>query len=209
MKYLIIALLIIVGAEILVMAVFYPEENLRKMFAAEQNSLSGELSAEDQIFVAGFARTAEDSVLHQSGLAGGIRAIFLPSDDQKKKSGNLSEMGQGMFEKISKRFSLMSELFYEYMLRIGTVLVCFRFCIAVFVLSLISGILKRKIRQNTFAGTSSVRQTIAVRGLFAVCYISLLADLSPFVFGITSLTVQCLSAGFFLCMTVTNMQKRI
>jgi hypothetical protein len=209
MKYVVFGLIFAIASEVLFMFVFYPEENLRDFFIREQNALSSDLSRSKQLFVAGFAGAAEKMIIHDSGLSKGVRAVFLPSDAQMKNSGDLAEMGHGMFATISGRFSLMSELFYEYMLRLGTVAAFWKLWISLLAVSVLSGILKRRIRQNTFGKTSSLRQALAVRGLFTVCYVLLLAALSPLIFGVVPMVVAMCLVSFFLGTAVTNFHKRI
>lgn len=209
MKYLIIVLLLAPVLEVTALMLACPAGILEKSFEEETRRLSGELYEEELMKLAGFAGFMERKVLRESGAAPLLRRIFVPDEEERKRSGALADMGAGMFLEVSKRFSLMSALFYRYMLRLGVFVLRAEAFVPVMLAALVSGFLRRRIRRSAFGITSAVRQRFAVRGLVATLWLSLLYDLSPCLFTPAVAAFEVICACFFVGSTVANLEKRI
>ncbi len=208
-KYVLLAAVVLLVVQLTVVGFFYPEKQLRQLFEQEQSSLSDDLSVTEQRLLAEFATMAEESIIHRSGLGPGIRQLFVPSQEQLRRSGQLSTMGKAWFEQISGRFTLLSCLFYEYMLRWGVFFIRFEFVLMILSGAVISGYLKRKIRQSAFGITTSVRQRLSLRALLAWLYLCVLLNFSPLPFSMVQAWTELIVGAWLLCSCVANLQKRI
>ncbi len=208
-RYVLLAALAAVILELGTVMILVPEKTLQEVFLREQEILSRELREAEQIRAAAFAAGAEQSVIRDSGLSRVIRGALVPDQDQRRRSGDLAGMGQGLFQQVSHRLGIMSMIFYEYMLRAGVFLAQWDLHLILWICFLSAGLIRRGIRRHSFAGSSSVRLHLGFRGLLASLWLFLMLDLSLVPFSALSALLQTAVLAWLAGVVVANLQKRL
>lgn len=155
------------------------------------------------------ATNTHQELLINSGFTNFVYIMFIPSKQDQEKSGVLSNLGKGLFSWLDHRFNLMSYFAFEIICRVMILKLWYKVFLILLIMSSLSGLWRRKIKQTNFELSSAIRENYA----FKVFELSIIAFLfllfAPIYINFNILMLLWVVSCVMLGVVLANLQKRI
>lgn len=149
-KYLFTLFILIL--ELTAIMVLFPADMTRETVKAEKADIVRVMGRDSAEEIYSFARKGYEELVIESGVYNAVYRFFVPTEEQKRASKGMEELGtrEGWFDWVTERIENCCLVFYEFLVRIGTIKAWFPYMMIMIVPAIGSGILERKVKQSNF-----------------------------------------------------------
>lgn len=133
--------------------------------------------------------------------------IFIPTEDQKDKSGALRNLGAPLFKWIDEKLKMYWNLVYFGMLRFNYLLFFFPIFAPFIIAAAFDGFYTRRIKLITFQLTSATRYGYAIHAIIFLTFVPLFFFLYPFSINPFFVPIWFLTLGLAIRLLASNLHK--
>lgn len=172
--------LITLLAEAVLIALLVPSSFLDRINSMEYQWMQATYSESSMEWLNKNVQSWHHTLTRKTGLADGMRFMFLPSEEDKAKQGGMARLGQNVwFPYLESRGRALDEMLKTFLLRIGSIAIWAPLIILMLIPSFFDGVMERRIKQHTFKYPSPFIYRYGVRTTFLVSFLLFIALLSP------------------------------
>ncbi len=208
-NFYLLAFFILVILEFVLGFLLLPQKLVNSQLKYERIAIANKCTKEEQKSIAYFAIKTENTIIYNSGLNKKIREIFIPSQEEYSNSRFISSLGKPFFDWIAKRFTVLSLIFHGMLLRLGFLKIYFFPLFLIFISSVLTGMMDRRIKIFNFALSSSVKFQLALRAIKFILATMILSLMWPLYLHPDFLFLSFLSVCLLVVKLTANFQKRI
>ena len=195
--------------ELLFLVLFMTPERVTRVMAVEGIKIQSSLGVKTLRELDKRTSESFNAIMIDSGLYADMWHTLIPTEDEKKASGSLRNTGSGLFRWIEDRLNVCMFLFFQFLERLHLMGLWFPSSCLVFLASIFSGLLLRRIKQGSFAFSSPTAHRSGIRVILVM--VTLLPLYFMFPTPITPFLYPCLNIlwALMLMTIIANIAKRI
>lgn len=150
-----------------------------------------------------------ESAVHDSGFYHNAYKFLIPTEEQRRRSRGIEDMGAAWFEWIEGRLNAFVSMVRQAFIRAAILLTWLPYMLILVIPAVFDGYVTRKIRQTNFDYTSPVVHRYALRVIWFCIALVLVLFMSPIAVQPLILPMICAVIGISLGLAFGNLQKQI
>lgn len=195
--------------ESVIVCVLIPGDWTAKVIEQESELLEMRLGREEHDWVHNRARRWFNSSLIDSNVYTAARDHLIPSEEQKKKSKGMEQMGNAWFSWTESRLQAVANTYYHILTRFALLLTWLPYFLILLIPSFFDGVSTWKIKRTNFEYASPLLHQYSTIGL-GYLFIGLVAlFMAPIVLDPTLIPVCIMLACVMTGLMIGNLQKRM
>ena len=196
-------------AEILLLVFFSNPSSVSRVIAAEGVKIENAMGSKTLKELDRKTSITFNDLFIQSGVYAGAWHSVIPTEDEKKASGTMKDMGRGIFNYVDSRMTTCMFLFFLLISRIELLILWLPSSAIIFISSIISGYYLRKMKQGSFAFASPSAHRFALKIIlvlitFMPMFLLAPVALTPYFYPVLNIFV-----AFLMQAIIANIAKRI
>ncbi|MBE6423084.1 DUF4400 domain-containing protein [Succinivibrio dextrinosolvens] len=201
--------LVIFILELLLLVTFMTPEAVTRVMAMEGVKIENTLGTETLRELDKRTSESFNSLVIESGAYADMWHTLIPTEDEKAKSGRLKDTGKGLFRWIEDRLNVCMFLFFQFLERFHLMGLWFPSSVLIFMASVYSGLILRKIKQGSFAFSSPTAHRSGIRTILIMVtllplYFMFPSPITPYLYPVLNIIW-----AFMLMTIIANIAKRI
>jgi len=208
-KYLFTLFILIL--ELTAIMVLLPADMARETAREEKKDIIRVMGRESAEEIYSFAKENYEALVIDSGAYNAVYRFFVPTEEQKRASKGMEQLGtrEGWFDWVTERIENCCLVFYEFLVRIGTIKVWFPYMLILIVPAIGSGILERKVKQSNFDYSSPLIAKAAFSLMIYGMLAFVMAVFLPVPFSPLMVPLLMMAMCILIGHAIGNIQKRL
>lgn len=201
--------LLLLAAEIIIVAVLVPGDYTGKVIHKELSMIESSLGSETLEWISGKSTDWYTATALDTGLKDGMYYLLIPTEEQRARSSGLETFGDWWFDLAAERIESLMLVLQQIYMRLALLLVWSPYVLLLLIPSVYDGYMTWRIKVTNFDYASPVKHRYSAR-LFGATTVGLLmlfmlpVAIPPSIIPI-ALMAMCIAIGLM----VGNYQKRI
>lgn len=205
--WLLVAWLLVI--ELLVILLLIPGDWTDRVIKRESALVEQSLGIKTRNWIHEKASNWFRSSIIDSGFYQGMYHTLIPSEEERKRSKGMEEMGKGWFDWVKGRMEALVNVIYQFYTRVALLAAWAPYMLILFVPAVYDGIMTWRIKRTNFDYASPVLHRYSIRGaiwLITGLFIAFFAPIAinPIIIPMTMMTC-CVLIG----VSFGNLQKRV
>ncbi len=208
-KYLFTLFMLIL--ELTGIMVLFPAQAVKESVATEKKEIIELMGRESATEIYTFAKENYEALVIESGAYHAVYRFFVPTEEQKRASKGMEQLGtrEGWFDWVTERIEVCCLVFYEFLVRIGTIKVWFPYMLILIIPAIGSGILERKVKQSNFDYSSPLIAKAAFNLMIYTALAFVMLVFLPVPFPPVMVPILMLAMCLLVGHAIGNIQKRL
>tara|TARA_R110001583_G_scaffold1028_1_gene8889 strand:+ start:11080 stop:11715 length:636 start_codon:yes stop_codon:yes gene_type:complete len=195
--------------EAVVILTLIPGDRTEKIINEEHYVIGNSFSKDTNDWIFGKAREWYQSSIIDSGLYEGTRDVLIPTDEQKKRSRGMENMGGWWFKWVDGRIDAVANIIFQFYVRVAIMIMWAPYMLVLLAPAIFDGLMTWKIKKATFAYSSPLLHQYSLRYVGVTAAVALLATFAPIVINVSIIPLVLMSVCVMIGIAAGNMQKRI
>ena len=191
------------------MLLLIPGSYTDKAIEKESVLVSQNLGPDSQLWINEKASQWYISTVIESGFYEGIHNYFIPSEEEKKSSKGMENLGGVWFEWIEGRIEALTSMIFQLYSRLALITMWSPYILILFIPAIFDGLMVRKVKQTNFESASTMRIFYSSRGLMLVIFLLFLSLFLPVAVNPSIIPVALMLCCVLVGIALGNMQKRV
>lgn len=195
--------------EVLVILLLIPGDWINKTIQRELELMEKNLGYETRQWISNTAGDWYKTSMLDSGFYDAIYRTLIPTEDERKKSKGMEDMGQIWFAWVEGRIKSFTNVIYQFYMRLALLYSWAPYLLILFIPAVYDGLMSWKIKRTNFDYASPVVHRYSIRGALFLGVGLFIAFFAPIALNPMVIPVAMMLCCVLLGLALSNVQKRI
>ena len=195
--------------EILVILLLIPGDWVDKTIQRESELMEKNLGYETRQWINNTAGGWYKTSILDSGFYDAMYHTLIPTEEERKKSKGMENMGQRWFVWVEGRIEAFTNVIYQFYVRLALLFSWIPYLFILFIPSVYDGLMSWKIKRTNFDYASPVIHRYSIQGIFLLSIGLFIIFFAPIALNPIIIPIVMMLCCVLLGLAFSNLQKRV
>lgn len=195
--------------EILVILLLIPGDWVDKTIQRESELMEKNLGYETRQWINNTAGGWYQTSILDSGFYDAMYHTLIPTEEERKKSKGMENMGQRWFVWVEGRIEAFTNVIYQFYVRLALLFSWIPYLFILFIPSVYDGLMSWKIKRTNFDYASPVIHRYSIQGIFLLSIGLFIIFFAPIALNPIIIPIVMMLCCVLLGLAFSNLQKRV